>query len=126
MKKRIVRIADLQVFLIGSAMLACFSWVYPSQGPAAELSLLADKHKSAGIDCESCHQEKPPGKPVPMEICLGCHGGDFAKLADQTKKVAPNPHDSHLGNVPCEFCHHLHRPSEFYCSKCHLLDSKVP
>jgi len=126
MKSGIFNITDFSTLVIWIVMFACLIHVYSSFVCAIESAFLADKHKNAGIDCESCHKESPPSKPVPMQVCLGCHGGDYAKLAEQTKKVAPNPHDSHLGNAPCEFCHHAHKPSEYYCATCHILDSKVP
>jgi len=126
MKRGIVTITDFSTLIIWVVMLPCFFFIYSSLACAAEPSFLADKHKNAGMNCESCHGENPPSKPVPMQACLGCHGEDYAKLAGQTKKVAPNPHDSHLENAPCEFCHHAHKPSEYYCAKCHILDSKVP
>ena len=125
-KKGIAEITNFSTLFICIVMFACPFILYPSLTRAAGPSFLADKHKNAGIECGTCHKENPPGKSVPMQICLECHGGDYAKLAEQTKKVAPNPHDSHLGNAECEFCHHAHRPSEYYCSKCHILDSKVP
>jgi hypothetical protein len=114
------------VFVICTVMLAFYFDVYSLLAWAADSPLLADKHKKIGVDCQSCHQENPPGKTTPMQVCLECHGGDYAKLAEQTKKVAPNPHDSHLGSAKCEFCHHGHKPSEYYCAQCHILDSKVP
>ncbi len=126
MKSRIVHVKDFSIWVIWVAMFACFFYDYSFFASAAQPSFLADRHKNTGIDCEPCHKENPPGKLVPMQVCFGCHGGDYAKLAEQTKKVAPNPHDSHLGNAPCEFCHHAHRPSEYYCANCHMLDSKVP
>ena len=92
---------------------------------AAQAPLLEERHKDAGITCDACHQETPPGKEVPMEVCAGCHG-DYAKLAEETGKVEPNPHDSHEGPVPCEKCHHNHRPSENYCASCHNFGFKVP
>ena len=114
------------IWAIGVVILACLFSVYSFYAWAAEPSFLADRHKSGGIVCEACHPENPPAKLVPMPVCLGCHGGDYEKLAEQTKKVAPSPHDSHLGKAPCEFCHHAHKPSEYYCANCHMLDSKVP
>jgi hypothetical protein len=124
MKNRIFHIKYFSILVILIAMSACF--FYADSSPAAGPSFLADRHKKGGIDCEGCHPEKPPGKLVPMQVCLGCHGGEYAKLAEQTKKVTPNPHDSHLGAAACEFCHHAHKPSEYYCANCHMLDSKVP
>jgi len=126
MKSWIVYINGFSILGIWVVMFVGFFYVYSFLAYAAEPSLLADRHKSAGIDCEACHKENPPAKLVPMQVCLGCHGGDYAKLAEQTKKVAPNPHDSHLGEAPCELCHHAHKPSEYYCANCHILDSKVP
>jgi hypothetical protein len=126
MKSGIVYIIECSILIIWVVTLTCFFYVYSSFAGAAEPSFLADRHKNAGIDCEACHKENHPAKLVPMQVCLGCHGGDYAKLAEQTEKVAPNPHDSHLGEAQCEFCHHAHRPSEYYCANCHMLDSKVP
>ena len=111
---------------IGVVFFVGHFFVYPSFARAAGPSSLADRHKKGGIECEACHKEKPPAKLVPMPVCLGCHGGEYEKLAEQTQKVAPNPHDSHLGKAPCELCHHAHKPSEYYCANCHMLDSKVP
>jgi hypothetical protein len=123
MKKGIIAISTSLIWILTFAYL--FGG-YSILAMAAESSFLADKHKNAGVDCESCHKENPPSKSVPMQICLDCHGGDYGKLAEQTRKVAPNPHDSHLGKAPCEFCHHAHKLSEYYCANCHILDSKVP
>jgi len=123
MKKGIIAISISFIWILTFAYLL---GGYSILAMAAESSFLAGKHKNAGVDCESCHKENPPSKPVPMPICLECHGGDYEKLAEQTTKVAPNPHDSHLGKAQCEFCHHAHKPSEYYCAKCHILDSKVP
>lgn len=126
MKNRIFHIKYFSILVIWVVASASFFYADSFLGSAAEPSFLADRHKNGSIDCEACHQEKPPSKLVPMQVCLGCHGGDYAKLAEQTKKVTPNPHDSHLGDEACEFCHHAHRASEYYCANCHVLDSKVP
>jgi hypothetical protein len=88
-------------------------------------SFLADKHKAAGISCEGCHKENPPKERVLAAVCTKCHG-DQAKVAEQTQKVIPNPHESHLGNVKCEFCHHAHKRSEDYCGTCHDFSYQVP
>jgi len=126
MKSRNIHTRDFCIRAIWIVTLAYSFFVYSFPAGAAGPSFLADRHKSAGIDCEACHKENPPAKLVPMPVCLGCHGGDYTKLAEQTNKVAPNPHDSHLGKAPCELCHHAHKPSEYYCVNCHILDSKVP
>ena len=86
---------------------------------------LADKHKITGVACGGCHKENPPKNKVPTVICNECHG-DQAKLANRTQKVIPNPHESHLGEVECELCHHAHKPSEDYCGSCHEFSYKVP
>lgn len=86
---------------------------------------LGDKHKNRGLDCSGCHKEDPPKQNVPMAVCLGCHG-DYPKVAAQTNKLDPNPHDSHLGGIDCEKCHHAHKPSVNACTDCHLMDMKVP
>jgi uncharacterized CHY-type Zn-finger protein len=88
-------------------------------------SFLADKHNAAGIVCGGCHKENPPKEWVPTAVCIKCHG-DQAKVAERTQKVIPNPHESHLGNVKCELCHHAHKPSQDHCSNCHEFDYKVP
>jgi len=86
---------------------------------------LADKHKIAAIACGGCHKENPPKDQVPTVICNECHGGQ-ARLANRTQKVIPNPHESHLGDVKCELCHHVHKSSENYCGNCHEFGYKVP
>ena len=92
---------------------------------ATENAFLADKHKSAGIGCEGCHKEAPPKKNVPTSVCLQCHG-DNSKLAEKTEKLSPNPHDSHLGEIDCDKCHHSHKQSGDYCGSCHSFKFKVP
>jgi hypothetical protein len=110
-------------------LVICISLFYSFYTPyflvKAAQSLLADKHKAAGISCEGCHKENPPKGLVPTGVCTKCHG-DQAKLANRTQKVIPNPHESHLENVKCELCHHAHKSSENYCSTCHEFDYKVP
>ena len=118
------KIASLLTSFFLPAFWAFLAVVGPLSG-AAQAPLLEERHKDAGITCDACHQETPPGKEVPMEVCAGCHG-DYAKLAEETGKVEPNPHDSHEGPVPCEKCHHNHRPSENYCASCHNFGFKVP
>ncbi len=86
---------------------------------------LGDKHTAKGLECSGCHKENPPEKPVPTEACLQCHGGTYAKLADMTK-ANPNPHLSHLGDIPCSACHHSHKESELKCDSCHDFELNVP
>lgn len=101
------------------------SFYLPFSFAGAGPPFLGDKHKVAGSGCGNCHKENPPKELVPTEVCANCHG-DHAKLANRTQKVIPNPHESHLENVKCEFCHHAHKPSENYCSTCHEFNFKVP
>jgi|WetSurMetagenome_2_1015567.scaffolds.fasta_scaffold118400_2 hypothetical protein len=83
---------------------------------------LLAKHQAAGVTCATCHPETPPATAVQAPTCLGCHG-DAAKLAAATWRAAPNPHaPSHLvdpASPQCDICHHLHRPSENACVRCH-------
>jgi fumarate reductase flavoprotein subunit len=92
---------------------------------AAQTLFLGDKHKNMGVDCSGCHKEDPPKQNVPMAVCLGCHG-DYPKVAEKTKKLDPNPHDSHLGEIECGQCHHAHKASVLVCAGCHEMDMKVP
>ena len=117
----------ITLLITGSLFLGFWAFlavIGPFSG-AAQAPLLEEKHKNAGITCDACHPETPPGKAVSMEVCLGCHG-DYAKLAEQTGKAEPNPHESHEGPVPCEKCHHNHKASENYCASCHNFGFKVP
>ena len=93
-----------------------------SQAASARLEQL---HENRGTTCEQCHGEKPKGERVPMETCLGCHGS-YQKLAESSKGKSPRPHDSHLGEIRCTLCHHVHKDSEMYCNKCHTFELKVP
>jgi hypothetical protein len=113
--------------VMGGFLLAFWAgllWFHPSLG-AAQSPLLEEKHKNAGLACEACHKESPPANQVPMEACQGCHG-DYSKLAEQTGKKKPNPHDSHEGPIACEKCHHNHKPSANYCASCHNFGFRVP
>ena len=110
--------ALLMVFAVGAASL-------PEDARAQQKPFLADRHLAKGLDCAACHKESPPGKAVPSAICLSCHG-DAEKLAIKTGALRPNPHDTHLGELACEECHHAHKPSVDACAKCHHFGLKVP
>lgn len=86
---------------------------------------LADRHQAKGQNCASCHKESPPKSGVTSAVCLQCHG-DAEKLAMRTMAVRPNPHDSHLGEMDCDKCHHGHKASEDACGKCHSFGFKTP
>jgi Cytochrome c3 len=92
---------------------------------AAQDLFLGDRHKNLGVECSGCHREDPPKQRVPMAVCLGCHG-DYSKVVAKTSKINPNPHDSHLGEIECEKCHHSHKPSVNACNACPLMEMKVP
>ncbi len=79
-------------------------------------------HNENKVTCKDCHMvEKPDtGKPV-SQVCLDCHG-PYDKVAKRTNKLHANPHDSHMGPVPCLKCHSVHdMPDEFDgpCAECH-------
>jgi hypothetical protein len=97
----------------------------PGPARAAQRLLLADRHTNGGIGCPDCHKESPPGRSVPMAVCLGCHG-DYQKVAAKTGKIDPNPHASHLGEYECVKCHHAHKASVNACAECHPMDMDVP
>ena len=76
----------------------------------AAQALLAEKHQKSGIQCTGCHKEMPPKANVTMAVCFQCHG-DYAKLAERTKKMEINPHAHHLDELECNKCHHIHKAS---------------
>ena len=93
--------------------------------PGGELSLLnkiplSHAHKLKGISCKGCHED--PASPVAagQEVCLNCHS-DTAALIEKTGSLELNPHFSpHEGKtLDCNRCHHQHKSSENYCSRCH-------
>jgi fumarate reductase flavoprotein subunit len=94
-------------------------------GPAASAEYLADRHAARDIDCEDCHQESPPSKPVKSAQCESCHGNNDA-VAKLTKASRHNPHFTHLGDVACLECHQAHQPSRLVCDDCHKFAMKVP
>jgi hypothetical protein len=120
MNRIIVTLKVFLLFLIGITLLCSTSLRGAESKP-----FLADKHQSLGIACDQCHKENPPKEKVPTEVCMGCHGG-YDQLPELTKKVIPNPHESHNGNLPCEACHHAHKASENQCLSCHDFNFKVP
>lgn len=98
-------------------------------------------HDLAGVECKECHEY-----PIPAEIasgikfvtgnfevgsdgellkrkyndsmCLQCHiSYDF--VAENSADLDKNPHNSHLGQMPCSTCHVSHGEQVDYCSQCH-------
>ncbi|MGV8084579.1 MAG: cytochrome c3 family protein [Coriobacteriia bacterium] len=110
--------------------------------------LLAAAHGKADVKCLDCHEPTLGQQiteatkfvtgdyetPLPFvkigtsAYCLKCHGAydDLAeKTADYLGQPGVNPHEAHLGQLPCYDCHRMHDQSQMYCSNCHV-DQKVP
>ncbi|MDR3440613.1 cytochrome c3 family protein [Telmatospirillum sp.] len=83
-------------------------------------NFLADRHEnlSQPVDCAGCHGEKKPKTKASDAGCLNCHG-PYSKMAAKTAKLEINPHDSHLGEIDCTFCHAGHKPPKNKCAECH-------
>jgi len=96
-----------------------------SPAPGAGRGFLIDKHVAAGLNCASCHGESPPAKQPEAAVCSKCHGS-YKDLAAKTAADRPNPHASHLGDIPCASCHRIHQASVTYCTQCHNFDFKTP
>ena len=82
-------------------------------------------HADARVSCSSCHAKFAVEEEFSMEVCLKCHGS-YADMALITKNTEPNPHESHLGEINCTFCHKIHEPSVDLCEQCHAFDFKMP
>jgi len=83
--------------------------------------LLADKHKTAGLECSSCHEETPPAKETPTAMCLTCHA-DYRDVAASYI----DPHNAHMEFTNCSDCHHAHKKSENQCLQCHTFNQEAP
>lgn len=118
-----------RLFVISALVLAIYTLVpdFPNQAYAqGEGKFLADRHQARGMNCATCHRESPPTAAVPSNVCIKCHG-NAEKLAEKTSAVKPhNPHDSHIGEVACDQCHHGHKVSVNACAQCHTFGFKVP
>jgi hypothetical protein len=100
-------------------LLATFLSAAPSQAQEATGHSLPPFHTKAGVHCFDCHQEeKPTKKAVASDSCMVCHG-DYPAMKAVTKDAKPNPHDSHLGEIPCIECHRQHKPPVVKCLECH-------
>jgi hypothetical protein len=85
------------------------------------------KHKKyAELTCNDCHLKTKP-EPLTTEQCLSCHGS-LEKVAEATKDLDPDPHNSpHYGpELDCDLCHHEHSVSENFCAQCHEWELTVP
>jgi hypothetical protein len=96
-----------------------------SSAPGGGHGYLIDKHIRAGLNCASCHSAAPPPQAPEMTACIGCHGS-YQQIAAKTAADTPNPHASHLGEIPCAACHHLHKASEVFCNECHAFGMNPP
>jgi len=86
---------------------------------------LSHSHQLNGVTCADCHGITKPAKPSEQKKCLSCHA-DYKKVAIQTDKTLPHPHDSHMGDLDCGLCHHQHSRSENFCFQCHEWKYLVP
>ncbi len=111
--------------LVSATLLLTHAGAQSPPAPGAGHGFLIDKHAAASLNCNACHMESPPAKQPDNAACAKCHGS-AADLATKTAADQPNPHESHLGDIPCASCHHIHRASETYCAKCHNFDMKTP
>jgi fumarate reductase flavoprotein subunit len=107
------------VFALGAIILSGHTW-------AQQKKFLADRHKDRGMECSACHKESPPQKAMSSDVCKGCHDPEKLAIKSADKLGRQNPHDNHLGDIPCESCHHAHKPSEDACAKCHQFGFRVP
>jgi len=87
-------------------------------GPGGGHGFPIDKHIGTGLYCASCHHDAPPPNAPGMTAYIGCHGS-YQQIASKTATDQPNPHASHVGEIPCASCHHVHKASEMFCNGCH-------
>ena len=80
---------------------------------------IKDAHGKMGLSCTVCHGDSP-SQPPETEACLTCHKS-YEDVAVRTQALKPNPHDSHMGEVPCSHCHSTHGTSRLMCNDCHSL-----
>ena len=118
----------LFVLALSIAMLTAILVQAQTQAPTAPGSghgFLIDKHLAAGINCAGCHANAPPPQAPAMTVCTSCHGS-YEQIAAKTASDQPNPHASHLGDIPCASCHHIHQASQTYCDQCHSFGLTTP
>ncbi|HEX7553224.1 MAG TPA: cytochrome c3 family protein [Geothrix sp.] len=101
------------------ALLGLLLWNVSALTQGAATHPLPAHHSKAGVHCYDCHQEeKPTRKAVASDSCMTCHG-DYPAMRAVTKHLPVNPHDSHLGEIPCTECHRQHQPPMVKCLECH-------
>lgn len=108
-----------------AAAAAILAHAYAQSPPGAGHGFLIDRHIAAGLSCSACHVENPPATAPDNSSCIKCHGS-YSDIAAKTAQDQPNPHASHLGDIPCASCHHIHQASVTYCAQCHNFDMKTP
>ena len=107
--------------MIGAACKGCHQGAASLRGKM----FLSHSHQLNGVTCADCHGIAKPAKPPEQKKCLSCHA-EYKKIAIQTDKTLPSPHDSHMGDLDCGLCHHQHSKSENFCSQCHEWKYLVP
>ena len=98
-------------------------------------------HEMAGVQCKDCHNYpisaeitsavkyitgdytvNSSGSLLQMKfddaMCTKCHISE-QHVAQLTDFLARNPHDSHIGYLPCSTCHISHGQQIDYCATCH-------
>lgn len=104
-------------------------------------NLLANQHAEAELDCHDCHESSiaiqaqegwkfiTGNYQIPLErrefskeFCLECHDDFDTTVKAATDFEHANPHDSHNGELECNVCHNMHKPSQVFCAECHIFD----
>ena len=102
-----------------AALIGLLLWNVPVHAQDSATRKLPIHHSKAGVHCYDCHhEEKPSKKAVASDSCMTCHG-DYPAMKELTKHLPVNPHDSHLGAIPCTECHRQHQPPVVKCMECH-------
>lgn len=106
---------------------AAFALACQALGAASEKVFLADRHAAhSGVACADCHNGMAnPKEKASVAACLQCHDG-YKGMAEATKNLKVNPHDSHEGEIECTACHKPHGRSVDYCEQCHAFGLVVP
>ena len=102
-------------------LVTTFVWMALAQTADAASFREQGIHHKEGVGCKDCHKVEKPKDAPSSKACLDCHG-PYEKIAQRTKKLHANPHDSHLGPMDCQKCHGVHEPIEqekIPCMECH-------
>ncbi len=106
---------------------ATFALACSAMGAASGDKFLADRHAADnGVACADCHDGKEnPKEKAGIGACLECHDG-YKGMAEATRNLDVNPHDSHEGEIECTECHKPHGKPVDYCEQCHAFGLMVP